>query len=111
LPARGGKQQRGSYRARVEADGARNLDAREEVLVSIGRNRGLEDGLASVGVRTDGRNTQEEGLASGNGVIEELDGSLGDNVGGVFPADTPGLLVVEAHDTIKVAVRTGIEQD
>jgi hypothetical protein len=71
----------------------------------------LEKCFTRVGVRTNGGNAQEEWFTGSNGVAEELQGSIGNNIGGVLSGNTAVHIFVQSHDAIKVAVGAGVNQD
>lgn len=61
------------------------------MLMSVGRNRRRKP---RVGVRTYGRNTQEKRLARSKGIIEELQRSIRNDVGGILALYTPVFIFV-----------------
>jgi len=115
-PCRHAHRHLATYLVGVKVATAGDLDAREEVLVAVGRNWGQELGAAGLAedrlrVRADGRDAEEEWLLGVDGVAEELDGPVGDEVGGVLARVELELAVVENRRRVEVAVRVGVDED
>ena len=101
----------GKYLCRVKVGYARNLGIREEVLVSLGGNGSIEAARTRFTMGTNGCNTQEEGLVSIEGILEEFKRPVAYHVGRVLASNGAVGLVVERHEGVEVAVRSRVKED
>lgn len=87
------------------------------MLVSLCRHRSCEVRRPlticdqDLGVRPNGCNSEEEGVACADGVVEEADAFVGDDIGVILAWVIFGRVVVSHHCCVVIVVYSGSDED